>query len=106
MSTISIFSIIHGWRVIKKIVIYPGGRGALFGGVMRGPVVGKLRHPGFGQASSRVEADKIGAGGRGERHDQTVGSGNEKQKNRCFSHKQDPAIRQYATAIERGPEPG
>src|SRR6267142_1957849 len=26
------------WRVIKEIVIYPGGRCALFGGVMRGSV--------------------------------------------------------------------
>ena len=49
--------------IIKKIIVDPGRGGALFSSIMLGPVIGKLRHPGIGQASGRVEADKGGARG-------------------------------------------
>ena len=49
-------------RIVKEVVIYPDGRGALFGSVVLGSVIGEFRRPGIGQAPRRVEADKIGAG--------------------------------------------
>src|SRR5882724_1429434 len=85
-------------RVIKEIVIYPGSRGALFGGVMRGSVVGKLRRPGVGQASSRVEADKIGARGFRERDDQAVSARGHEQKDRNLDGEQDRAVKTDAFA--------
>ena len=78
--------------------------GALFGGVMGGLVVGEFRRAGIGQGSSCIKADEIGAGGPGERHDQPVGSGDEKKKPRCLDREQDPAIGKHAIAVERGAE--
>jgi hypothetical protein len=86
------------WRIIKEIVIYPGGCGALFGGVMRGSVVGELRHPVIGQASRRVEADKICARGFPERDDQAVSTGGHEQKDRNLDGEQYRAVKTDALA--------
>jgi hypothetical protein len=67
-------------------------------------VVSEFWCAGIGQDSGRIKADEIGAGGPGERHDQTVGSSDEKKKCRSLDREQDPAIGQHAIAVERGAE--
>ena len=89
-------------RVVEEPVLDARRGGALFGGVMGGLVVGEFRRAGIGQGSSCIKADEIGAGGPGERHDQTVGSGHEKKKHGGLDREQDPAIGQHATAVECG----
>ena len=91
-------------RVVEESVLDAGRCGALFGGVMGGLVVGQFRLAGIGQGSGRIKADEIGAGGPGKRHDQPVGSGDEKKKPCCLDREQDPAIGEHAIAVERGAE--
>jgi hypothetical protein len=91
-------------RIVEEPVLDAGRCGALFGGVMGGLVVGQFRLAGIGQGSGRIKADEIGTGGPSERHDQPVGSGDEKKKPRCLDREQDPAIGKHAIAVERGAE--
>src|SRR5437763_1898699 len=85
-------------RVIIEIIIYTGGRGALFGGIVLGSVIGELRRPGIGQAPRRVETDKIGAGRRRERDDQTVGSRGHENKDCDLDGEKYSAIKTDAVA--------
>src|ERR1700739_1817450 len=87
-------------RIIKEIVVYSGGGGALFGSVVLGSVIGELRHPGIGQASSRVEADKIGAGGFCGRDDQAVSARGHEQKDRNLDGEQDRTVETDAFASQ------
>ena len=88
-------------RVIKKSIFDAGCGRPLFRGIVRRLVVGEFGRAGVGQASGGIEADKIGAHGRAERHDPAVCSGDKKQKSAELDCKQDRAIRQDAVAVQR-----
>jgi len=89
-------------RWVVKKSIFDTGRGCpLFGGIVRGLVVGEFRRTGVGQAPSRIEADEIGARGGVERYDQTMSACNQKQKAANFDRKKDRAICANATIVQR-----
>src|SRR5437762_10346170 len=89
------------WRgIIKEIVSYSSCRGALFGSVVLSSVVCKLGHPGVGQASGRVEADKISTGGFRERDDQAVSSRGHEQEDSDLDGEQYCAVKVDALPVQ------
>ena len=85
----------------KRNCIYPYRRGALFGRIVRGSVIGECRRPGVDQASSGIEADKIGARRLRQRDDQAVGSRGHENKDRYLDREQDAAAETGAFPVQQ-----